>query len=88
MPTLVSALVALAAALLRVYLQQRQTVLAAEETARLRVQVDMLEGVTRALRFQVAAARDPVGAGELRVRPGAGAVPLPGDAPRADGSAD
>lgn len=83
-----SLFIRLASALLRIYLQQRQTAIDAEAKARLTLAVEQLEGVTRALQFKVAAARDPVGAGELRVRPSAGPVPLPGDAPRADGPAD
>lgn len=78
MQTLASILIALAAALVKVLLQQRQAAGDAHEVGRLQaVQKGLIDAKT-ALEWKVAAGSDPA-AGELRVRDGAKPVPLPGD---------
>ncbi|MGL4296250.1 MAG: hypothetical protein ACRCTG_11080 [Aestuariivirga sp.] len=78
MSTLASLLIALAAALVKVLLQQRQAANDAQAVGRLQaVQKGLLDAKT-ALEWKVAAMGDPA-AGDLRVRDGARAVPLPGD---------
>jgi hypothetical protein len=75
---LLSFLVTLAAALVKVLLQQRQAAHDAHEVGRLQAVQKGLIDAKAALEWKVAAGSDPA-AGELRVRPAAGAVPLPGD---------
>jgi hypothetical protein len=84
MQALAGILIALAAALLRVYLQQRQTGIDAEEKAQLKQTITNLEGVTRALRFKAVAAGHPRDAAELRVRDGAKELDLSGPDARPD----
>lgn len=78
MQTLASILIALAAAVLKVLLQQRQAASDAHEVGRLSAVVASLEHANAALKFRAQAGSDPA-VGDLRVRDGAGAVPLPGD---------
>jgi len=69
---------ALAAALVKVLLQQRQAANDAQAVGRLQaVQKGLIDAKT-ALEWKVGAVGDPA-AGDLRVRDGAKPVPLPGD---------
>lgn len=77
MQALTSILITLAAALLKVLLQQRQAANDAHEVGRLSGVVMSLENANAALTFKAQAGSDPV-AGDLRVRDGAKPVPLPG----------
>lgn len=77
MQALASILIALAAALVKVLMQQRQAANDAHEVGRLSGVVMSLENANAALKFKAQAGSDPA-AGDLRVRDGAGNVPLPG----------
>lgn len=68
MPFLASFLVSLAVGLLKAFLAQRQERMDTEEWIRLRVAINDLEGVTRALAFKADAARNPADAAVLGVR--------------------
>lgn len=88
MSTLASVFIALAAALVKVLLQQRQAANDAHAVGRLSGVVSSLEQANAALTFKADAARDPDAVDDLWVRDGAGAVPLPGDDADPRGQAD
>lgn len=88
MQTLASILIALAAALVKVLLQQRQAANDAHEVGRLEAVQKGLLDANAALEWKVGAVANPAGAAELWVRDGAGAVPLPGRAADPPGPAE
>lgn len=84
MNTLASLLIALAAALVKVLLQQRQAANDAHDVGRLEAVQKGLCDAKAALEWKVGAVADPRGAAALRVRAGAGRFVAPDHDPDAD----
>lgn len=84
MQTFASILIALAAAIVKVLLQQRQAAGDAHEVGRLSAVQKGLLDAKAALEWKVEAVADPRGAATLRLRDGAGRIVVPGDDTESD----